>query len=172
LAAGTEVGKYRLTVLLLPLYTRLNREKMLDNETRGMIRGFIYADPGIHYNELLRRLKLGNGTAAHHLMLLEREGFIRSRTDGNLKRFYPADMKIIDAPPRLNDVQRIILKKLQESEGLSQRELARILDLPHTTIHRQVQRMAGLGVLRLERSGLAVKCYLTENGNENSRKDH
>jgi predicted transcriptional regulator len=165
LAAGTEVGRYRLlTVLFLPLYTRLHKEALLDNETRGMIRGFIYADPGIHYNEILRRLKLGNGTAAHHLMVLEREGLIKSRNDGNLKRFYPAEMRIVDVPPRLNDIQLVILKKVQESEGLSQREIARILELPHTTIHRQVTRMAELGVLRLEKDGLAVKCYLSENG--------
>ena len=166
MAAGTEVGKYRFTVLFLPLYTRLHKEELLDNETRGMIRGFVCADPGVHYNEILRRLKLGNGTAAHHLMMLEREGFIKSRTDGNLKRFYPAEMKIIDVPPRLNDIQRLILKKIQESEGLSQREIARILELPHTTIQRQVRKMAGMGIIRLERDGLAMKCFLTENGHE------
>jgi len=143
---------------------------MLDNETRGMIRGFVYADPGVHYNEILRRLKLGNGTAAHHLMMLEREGFIKSRTDGNLKRFYPAEMKIIDVPPRLNEIQRIILKRIRESEGLSQREIARILEVPHTTIQRQVKRMAGMGIIRLERNGLATKCYLTENGHESFEK--
>ena len=69
MAAGTEVGKYRLSVLfLLPLYTRLHKEEVLDNETRGMIRGAISTDPGIHFSEIMRRLKLSNGNALYHLV--------------------------------------------------------------------------------------------------------
>jgi predicted transcriptional regulator len=135
---------------------------MLDNMTRGMIRGFIYADPGIHYNEIVRRLKLGNGTATHHLMMLEKEGYIKSVSDGNLKRFYPAEMKIIEAPPRLEPVQKVILKAIQESEGLSQREIARALDLSYSTVNRHVTKLAKLGLVRLVKKGVTARCYLAE----------
>jgi len=163
LAAGTEVGKYRLSVLfLLPLYTRLHKEAVLDNETRGMIRGCIYSDPGVHYNEILRRLRLRNGVAAHHLLTLEREGFIRSRNDGRLKRFYPADMKLSEAPPRLDRFQRTIYDALREHDGMSQREIARALDVSFSSVNRHINRMASMGVLRLERQGMSVRCYLID----------
>jgi predicted transcriptional regulator len=163
LAAGTEVGKYRLSVLLLlPLYTRLHKEAVLDNETRGMIRGCIYSDPGVHYNEILRRLRLRNGVAAHHLLTLEREGFIRSQNDGRLKRFYPADMKLSEAPPRLDRFQRTIYDALREHDGMSQREIARTLDVSFSSVNRHINRMASMGVLRLERQGMSVRCYLID----------
>lgn len=161
-AAGTEVGKYRLTGLLFPLYTRLRKEELLDHETRGLLRGFIYAEPGVHFNEILRRLKLSNGTAAYHLMALEREGFIKSRSDGRLKRFYPAEMKLIDIPPRLGMVQGNILKTVQQSEGVSQREIARILEIPHSTVNRHVKKLVDFGLLRLVKEGVTTKCYLAE----------
>ena len=163
MAAGTEVGKYRLLpVFFLPLYTRLHKEEVLDNETRGMIRGCVYADPGIHYHEILRRLKLSNGSAAYHLMTLEREGFIRSRNDGRLKRFYPVEMKLEDAPVRLSRLEGFIFNAIREQEGLSQSEIARVLELSNSIVHRQVKKMAESGVLRLERHGLAVRCYIAD----------
>jgi predicted transcriptional regulator len=149
-------------VFLLPLYTRLHRDEVLDNETRGMIRGCILADPGIHYNEILRRLKLSNGCAAHHLMTLEREGFIRSRSDGRLKRFYPAEMRPLEAPARLSRMEQFIFEAVREQEGMSQSELARMLELSRLTVHRQVTRMASSGVLKLERHGLSVRCFIAD----------
>jgi DNA-binding MarR family transcriptional regulator len=161
-AARTEAGKYRLAGLLFPLYTRLRKEEMLDHETRGLLRGFICAEPGVHYNDILRRLKLKNGTASYHLMALEREGFIKSRSDGRLKRFYPAGMKIADLPPKLEPVQEIILKTVQQSEGLSQRELARVVGIPHSSVNRQVKKLGELGLLRLVKEGATTRCYLPE----------
>ena len=162
LAARTEAGKYRLAGLLFPLYTRLRKEEMLDHETRGLLRGFICAEPGVHYNDILRRLKLSNGTASYHLMALEREGFIKSRSDGRLKRFYPAGMKIVDVLPKLEPVQEIILKTVQQNEGLSQREIARVVGIPHSSVNRQVKKLVDLGLLRLVKEGATTKCYLPE----------
>ena len=161
MAAGTEVGKYRLLpVFLLPLYTRLHKDEVLDNETRGMIRGCIISDPGIHYNEIQRRLNLGNGKAAYHLQTLEREGVIRSVSDGRLRRFYPAGMRLSEIPVWLDRLQKLIFEVLREHDGLSQREIAAAAGVSTPTISRNVKAMAGLGVLRLERHGITVKCFL------------
>ena len=161
MAAGTEVGKYRLLpVLFLPLYTRLHREELLDNETRGMIRGCIISDPGIHYNEIQRRLKLGNGKAAYHLHALESMGVIKSVSDGRLRRFYPAGMRLEEAPVRLDRLQKLIFEFLRERDGLNQREIAKALGVSTPTVSRNMKRMAELGVVRLERRGITVRCYI------------
>ena len=163
MAAGTEVGKYRLLlVFFLPLYTRLHKEEVLDNETRGMIRGAIASDPGIHYSEILRRLDMSNGNAAHHLQTLEREDIIWSRNDGRLKRFYPAGMKLSDAPLNLNRLQTDIFELLQERDGQSKSQLARSLEASFPTIHRHVSRLAAMGVVRLERKGLSIRCFIAD----------
>jgi len=163
LAAGTEIGKYRLLpVLFLPLYTRLHRGELLDNDSRGMIRGCIISEPGIHYSAIIRRLGMTNGEAAHHLQTLEREGIIWSRNDGRFKRFYPAGMKLADAPMNLNRLQTAIFETLRERDGLSKSELSRVLEASFPTIHRHVSRLAAMGVVRLERKGLSVRCYIAE----------
>jgi DNA-binding transcriptional ArsR family regulator len=162
LAAGTETGRYGLSALFLPLYTRLSRQDLMNNEKRGMIRGAIALEPGIHYSELIRRLEIPNGEAAYHLRTLEREGIIRSKTDGRLRRFYPAGMKLSGIPVRLNRLQTAIFETLREHNGLSKSDVSRLLEVPFTTIRRQVGRMTGMGVLRLERRGLAVRCYVAE----------
>ena len=166
-AAGTEIGKYRFAGLLIPLYTRLRRDEILDHETRGLLKGFIYAEPGVHYNEILRRLNLSNGTASYHLMALEREGIIKSRSCGRLKRFYPAEMKFIDIPPKLGMIQEIILRTVQQKEGLSQREIARVLEISHSNVNRQVKKLVEMGFLRLVREGVTTRCYLVERKDSN-----
>jgi predicted transcriptional regulator len=160
--ASTEIGKYKLMGLFIPLYTRLHGDEVLDNETRGMIRGCILSDPGIHLMELRRRLALTNGSAVHHLQTLEREGIIQSSSDGRLRRFYPAGMKLVDMPLRLSYLQKGIFNLLRQNEGMSQKEMAIILDVYSSTVHRQVRKMAAMGVLRLERHGMTVKCYINE----------
>jgi DNA-binding MarR family transcriptional regulator len=161
--AGIEPGKYRLTLLLvLPLYTRIHEEEALANETRGLIRGCILAEPGIHFNELLRRLGLSSGLAAYHLQTLERVGMIKSRNDGIFKRFYPAGMRLSDIPVRLNKMQKVIFEILREHDGLSQREVADALEISYYSVHRHINRMASLGVLRLERRGMVVKCHIAD----------
>jgi DNA-binding MarR family transcriptional regulator len=159
---ATETGKLGMLRLVLPLYTRLKRKDVMYNETRGMLRGAIALEPGIHYSELIRRLGIPNGEAAYHLQTLERENLVKSRSDGRHRRFYPAGMKIGDLPVKLNRLQTAIFDTLREREGLSKSELSRTLEIPLTTIQRQVGRMAAMGALRLERKGLSVRCYIAE----------
>ncbi len=172
---GTETGKFQLIAFFLPLYTRLQKEELLDNETRGLIRGCIISDPGIYYKEIARRLRLGNGAAVYHLRALEREGLIKSRSDGRLRRFYPAEMNLAEAPVSLNRMQQVIFDMLRERQGLSQLEIASHLEASYPTVHRHINRMAKMGVLRLERHGMTVKCYIANGrkvaGEESSVED-
>lgn len=162
LFAGTEVIRYRFILFFLPLFNRLHKEQVLDNELRGIIRGYIGADPGIHYNELVRLINVAKGTVAYHLTTLEREGVIKSRRDGVLKRFYPGEMKLLEIPVRLSGVQLLILRTVQRQEGLSQSKVAAALDLPYLTVHRQINKMVGLGVLRLDKWGISTRCFVEE----------
>ncbi len=138
------------------------REEVVDNETRGMIRGYVCAVPGAHYNDILRRLKLSNGLVIYHLKTLEREGFIKSRSEGRWRRFYPATMTLVDLPPTLDKVQRIIVETVRENEGLVEREVARMLHLPPSSVNRQMTRLAEQGILMFERHGMTIRCYMAD----------
>jgi predicted transcriptional regulator len=138
-----------------------HKEKLLDNDTRNMILEYVRAHPGTHHNEIIHRLSLANGEAAYHLGTLEREGFVKSLSDGRLKMFYPAEMDLLEIPSRLEPVQRIIYEAIKQREGMGQREIARALKLPRSTVNRHINRLARLGVLRLERQRFTVRCYVT-----------
>ena len=88
-----EVVMFALITQLLPLYSKIRREEVLDQYTRGKIHGYIIANPGEHYNSLKAQLRLKNGTLAYHLRVLEREGYVKSVRDGPFKRFYPQSWK-------------------------------------------------------------------------------
>lgn len=155
-----------LLLFVVPLYTRLKPEVTLDNFTRGRIYGYIEANPGEHYNAIKKALFLPNGSLAHHLDMLIREGYVRFEIDGNYKRFYPSHMrlptdgKMSREPGRMTRIQEIVLDTIRESPGISEREISRALNLSPSTVNYHIRLMATKGLLKLERSLGRTRCYL------------
>jgi WD40 repeat protein/predicted transcriptional regulator len=162
---ATEVGKLALLSLILPLYTRIKKEKVLDNEIRGMIRGYIIANPGDNYNSIKRALSLNNGALAYHLKVLERAEIIKSRQDGMFKRFYPASMRIpAENGGEVSEIQKVLLNKIAESPGISQKEIAILLGLSKGVINYHVKVLLAKQLLKIEKRGRKTYCFLDEKG--------
>ncbi|HLF07081.1 MAG TPA: carboxypeptidase regulatory-like domain-containing protein, partial [Thermoplasmata archaeon] len=124
-AVASEGIFFALALLPILFYTRLRREKMLDQFTRGQIFGYIMANPGSSYRSIKRGLGLNNGTLTYHLYTLEREKFLRSRTEGVYKRFYPIDVRIPDdGGEEVTPFQRRLWNLINEEQGISQTEAA------------------------------------------------
>jgi DNA-binding MarR family transcriptional regulator len=158
---GTEVGKLALLAIILPLYTRIKKEEVLDNEIRGMIRGYIIANPGDNYNSIKRALGLNNGALAYHLKVLEKAKIIKSRQNGMYKRFYPASMKIPhENGMQISEIQKLVLAKVKESPGISQKEIARLLGLSKGVINYHVKVLFSKNMLRMEKRGRRTQCYV------------
>ncbi|TLZ69938.1 MAG: hypothetical protein E6K10_09400 [Methanobacteriota archaeon] len=114
--AGTERGKMAfLSWLVLPLYTRMKKEEVLDQFTRGQIYGYIVVHPGDSYVDVKRNLQLNNGTLTHHLNVLERDGLIRSKNVGTRKLFFAAGARIPEDGGGMHEVQQQILRHLRET---------------------------------------------------------
>lgn len=156
---GTEVGKYALFAATMSLYTRLTKKDVLDQETRGMIRGYIMANPGEHYNAIKRALGLKNGTLAYHLKTLEKENLIKSARDGRYKRFYPPSMKVPEEVITLNKAQELIMGQIIDNPGISQKELSDAVGLSTSTVNYHISVMANAGFVRVERKGKHTMCY-------------
>lgn len=62
-----------ISVEILPSSWEVQPGELLNYETRDMIRGYVIANPGNHFNSIKAALKLRNNTLAHHLGILERE---------------------------------------------------------------------------------------------------
>jgi predicted transcriptional regulator len=150
----TEVGYLALSFsILVPLFTRIRHEKVLDNFTRGQIYGYIQANPGAHYSAISQVLGIENGQLAYHLRVLLRESFVVARNEGVFKRFYPRDYRIPKGRTLLTRLQVDILQQVERAPGISQREVARELSESKQVISYNVGVLREAGLLEGERRG-------------------
>lgn len=155
----TEVGWLAL-LSLLPLYYRITGQRVLDNYIRGKIHGYIIANPGDHYNGIKEVLGINNGTLSYHLKVLEREKLVKSRMDGKYKRFYPYEAKI--PRKRLTPIQKLIVDRLAENPGISQRKLAKIVGESVQVVNYHIRNLAAAGVVEVRKLGNRSQCYVSE----------
>ncbi|WP_455392245.1 NEW3 domain-containing protein [[Eubacterium] cellulosolvens] len=163
--SGNEAGKYLLlSVIFIPLYTKLHKDKILDHFTRGRVYEYIRSNPGVHYSEIKRELELNNGNLTYHLHTMEREALIKSRTKGRFKVFYPMDVKIpADMEPQISAFRSQLLDIIREHPGITQKELGAMLPTKkQRTISYHIKTMSREGVLELEKVGRETHCYLTD----------
>jgi DNA-binding transcriptional ArsR family regulator len=150
----TEVGYFAITfTLLAPLFTRLKRDKVLDNFTRGQIFGYIRANPGAHYSAIQQVLEIENGVLAYHLRVLLRENYLVARNEGVYKRFYPRDYKIPKRRTLLTRLQVDIIEEVTRRPGVSQREVAVALGESKQVVSYNVGVLTDAGMLLAERRG-------------------
>jgi predicted transcriptional regulator len=157
---ATEAGKASLLGLLLPLYTKLKKEEILDHFTRGKIYGYILANPGDHYNSIQKAVNVPNGTFAYHLHVLEKEGYIKSRREGTYRCFYPAGMKIPEGERTLKAGERMVVERILEEPGISQKEIAASLGVSSSTVNYHLKGLLQLGVVERERLGMRLRYYV------------
>jgi predicted transcriptional regulator len=165
LAGGTEFGKYRfLSLLFVPLYTKIHKDKVLDHFTRGRVYEYIRNNPGSHYSLIKRELGLNNGGLTYHLRTLEREELIRARRVGIYKLFYTTKTQIPETIGLgLNEVQKTIVENIRTNPGITQTEIgAKIPDKSQRTISHHIKTMERKGILVLEKEGRDTKCFIAD----------
>jgi uncharacterized repeat protein (TIGR01451 family) len=156
-----ESTKYSLLMFFLPLYTRLKRKQVLDNEIRGMIRGYVTANPGDHFNAVKFALDLGNGTLAHHLSVLERENIVKSVKDGKFRRLFPAGAKVRDGA-YITKVERLILDVVRETPGITQKDIVKRLGLSQPAVSYHISKLKKSNKMDAERHGMSVRHYIND----------
>ncbi len=156
---STEYGKYSLFKLILPFYTRVKKEEVLNHEVRELVYDYVQSHPGEHFRAILTKLGLTNGTLIHHLQTLERQNFIKSERDGPFKRFYPMGRNLTEDVLEINGFQMKILDAVKANPGITQKDLARMLDTSPPTINYHVKALHLGRLLNLERDGKNTRCF-------------
>jgi parallel beta-helix repeat protein len=154
-----QIVNYKFFAFFSPLYTKLKKKAVLDNETRNIIQKYISANPGTHYNSIKRELEIPNGALAYHLKTLEREGFVKSKRQGMYKILFPIDIKDTSKSPHLSESQKLIYDLIQKNPGLSQKDIAEKIDLTLSTVNYHVNTLVKNDIIQLERVGNKTKCY-------------
>ena len=125
-----------------------------------MIRGYIIAHPGSHYNQIKRVLGIKNGTLVHHLSILEKNGFIHSVNDGLHKKFYPIGIKT-------NTAIRI-LNMIKDNPGVTQKEIVKNTKLKQPTVSYNLNLMEKESTVRVEKERRKKHYFFIEEGLERS----
>lgn len=171
--AFTESGKYKFLVLwtlLLPMYSRIQKEDVLDQFVRGQIYGYIKTNPGVHYNQILRKVGVKNGTLSYHLGVLEKTELIQSRREGLKYRvFYPTGMNFPKAERfRLTNLQILMLDCVKNQPGMTQKEIARVLGKKPQTINYNIKVLDQAGLISVVKHGRKTTCYPVVNSSVSS----
>jgi len=160
LAVTTEIGRWSLLSILVPMYTKLQKDKILDQRTRGLIEGYITANPGANYTIIRDNLSLADGTLTYHLQVLEREGFVYSIREGLFRCFYPQGVP----PPRrgklhLSDVQSDVVRIVKRIPGITVGEIATAMNRRPNVISYHLKLLREGGLIRMEEDGRHVRIY-------------
>ncbi|MFQ5883468.1 MAG: NosD domain-containing protein [Thermoplasmata archaeon] len=157
---SSEVGKFALLSLIVPLYMKLRKGRLLDHYERGRVFQYIQLNPGEHYNQIKRDLGLANGSLVHHLTILEKGEKIKSRRDGRFRRFYTMGTQIpVTNGGILTEVQKRIVDAVKDVPGMTQKEMATLLGVHQSSINYQMRRLEERGLIRVERKGRKIHYY-------------
>jgi len=151
---GMETVRFNLLLLLIPLFSRMSKDKVLDNKTRHAIHGLIIDNPDIHFAAIIKEYDIAQGAAAYHLDVLEREAFIKSVRDGRLKRFYTVDTMVPEDPRKTPDeIREAVMAMVKDSPGITQMALVRELSIDHKTLGYHIGTLIKEGFITDSRKG-------------------
>jgi predicted transcriptional regulator len=157
---GTQAGRYFVVFALLGyVMGRRKPASPLDHFVRGRLYQVISENPGIHFSELRRRANVSNGSASHHLHVLQRAGLVRPLVDRTLTRFYPTDRPLDDESYGLSESDRAVLAAVEGSPGLTETQISQQIDRSLSVVSRSVDRLGALGHIRTEQSGRVVSVF-------------
>lgn len=132
------------------LFTRIARPDLLDQRHRARIVDLVRADPGIHFEEIGRRLELANGAVRHHLVLLLRNTLlIEVRVHGKRCLFVPEAGHRSDLEARATltvPTARRVFEFLQQGPNRLE-EIARAAKISTSQARRWLRELATFGLV-------------------------
>jgi DNA-binding MarR family transcriptional regulator len=154
LALGTEYFRYKALkwLVLVPGFTRLEKDEVLEHSKRDELYKFIKTNPGPSFSDLRRELDLSNGTLVHHLRILEAQEYVKPVRDGFRTRFYIRGPKVVPTS-YLTRTQIQLIDAIAANPGLTQKELSLVLGLPRESISYHTKQLAAKGQLQIQQDG-------------------
>lgn len=156
--AGRAVGRFlKALPFLVPLFSRVAPERLLENPVRARVHEAVSSDPGLSLQDVRDRSGIAWGTTVHHLARLERAGYLVSVRHGNHRRFFPANTPVSRSRRELSvlahpTAHRVAAHVLAEP-GTDQKSLCAALGLNNPAASKHLSRMERLGLVSVETVG-------------------
>jgi len=142
---------------------RLTLDEVLENENRNKIIDLILNEPGIHFNELLRKSELAPGNLVWHLDILETYKVIGKKRIGNFIAYFPYYQKnpISNLNLKLSKSKLTldILEMIEREPGIWNSVITKRKKVDHKTIHYHIKKLTDLGLVLVKKEGRKKKIY-------------
>ena len=142
---------------------RLTLDEVLENENRNKIIDLILNEPGIHFNELLRRTELAAGNLVWHLDILETYKIIGKKRISNFIAYFLNYQKnpISNLDLRLSksNLTLEILKMIEKEPGIWNSIITQRQKVDHKTIHYHISKLIDLELVITKKEGRKKKLF-------------
>jgi DNA-binding MarR family transcriptional regulator len=140
-----------------PLFSRLSKDDLLENDGREMLFNLVDSNPGIGLAQLADQSGLGWGTTVYHLGRLEQGGFISSMKNGQNRHFFknghPAAQQKKAIAVLKNDTAAQLARYLMATPGATGKTIANGLGIAAPTVTKYVKRLEEEGLVETLREG-------------------
>jgi predicted transcriptional regulator len=144
------------------LFSRVREDDLVKHPARAAIMQRIEAEPGIHYQALLRAVGGGRGTMEHHVRKLVDGGLVTQAHRGGYMCYFPRGAgrhALASAGMAKSDGARAILQAVTNQPGLSSLEVAERCGLQPSTVTYHVKRLIEGGLVTAVRDGRVVRLH-------------
>ena len=142
---------------------RLTLDEVLENENRNKIIDLILNEPGIHFNELLRKSELAPGNLVWHLDILETYKVIGKKRIGNFIAYFPYYQKNpisnLDLKLSKSKLTLDILEIIEKEPGIWNSVITKRKKVDHKTIHYHIKKLIDLELVIVKKEGRRKKIY-------------
>ena len=155
--------KYAAMLALLPMYTRIERDAVLEHGKRDELYELIRVTPGIHAHEIGEKANIGWGTTVYHLKLLENHGLIVSKKSGRYKRFFVntgeyTKKKDVYGALR-NETAKSVARYVVDHPGTTQKEMCAALGIQPSLASWHVEKLEGVDLVKRVKDGRMVRYF-------------
>ncbi|MBD3255545.1 MAG: winged helix-turn-helix transcriptional regulator [Candidatus Lokiarchaeota archaeon] len=142
---------------------RLTLEEVLENKNRNTIIDLILEEPGIHFNELMRKSDLAPGNLVWHLEILETYKIIGKKAIANYVAYFPYYHKNpisnIDLKLSKSKLTLEILQSIEEDPGIWNNLITKRKKVNRKTVQYHIEKLIDLGLVLVKKEGRKKKLY-------------
>ncbi len=163
LYSASETFRWRwLLLTLVPLYSLIKDDKVLDHFFRGRLYEFIKVNPGITYTALKDHFDVNNGTLTYHLLKLEREGLLVHRNMGRYKLFYAEGVRIRGCEIVVSELDMEMLSIIGRMPGINAPDLFSSVSTTRSkrTMSRHLKQLQRKGLVDVRSTGSGRQLFV------------
>ena len=138
--------------LSIPLYSKLKKNKILDQSNRKDIYQIIVTNPGVSLSIIFENLEMGYGTLVHHLNILEKNQYIVSKKKMGIKTFFLRDSNTSISNNigeyHISPIQKEILEYINGNGSVSRKEIEYDLNIKPRTLSYCLKRLREWGLIQ------------------------